>query len=193
MPDEPLDAYPTAKPGESTFTLQGGDPLAAPLVRLWAQLARIQAGVKYSFVVNEDVLSIAQRATPETDAEKEELLLRATSAEELSWDMDNYRAGRREEPETASENLPVPERIDLFDLRTFAASRVSNAIAELKEIAERLKAAGFENRAAFDFLSANFYNLKRLYNELQPRHDRLLSRETLHESILDVREEQAGK
>jgi hypothetical protein len=40
----PLDAYATAKPDEPTFTLQGGDPLAGPLVRTWAFLARRRAG-----------------------------------------------------------------------------------------------------------------------------------------------------
>ena len=39
----PLDGLLTAKPGEPIFTLQGGDPLAAPLVREWARQARERA------------------------------------------------------------------------------------------------------------------------------------------------------
>jgi hypothetical protein len=71
-----LDAYPTAKPDEPTFTLQGGDPFAPPCVLEWAKKARL-----FALTLDED------------DPRRADLLLRATSAEEVAWEMLAYQRG----------------------------------------------------------------------------------------------------
>jgi hypothetical protein len=76
-PTVALDAYPTAKPGEPTFTLQGGDPFAPGCVLEWAKRARA-----YGFTL------------PEDSAEREDLLLRATNAEQVAWEMQAYQRGQ---------------------------------------------------------------------------------------------------
>jgi hypothetical protein len=94
----PLDAYATAKPDEPVFTLQGGDPLAAPLVRLWAQLARLRTGLGKglwppSFTDAEN--AVLNHDVSHDEKESANLLLRATAAEEVSWAMDAYVNGNR--------------------------------------------------------------------------------------------------
>src|SRR3982750_1163012 len=98
MADEiaPLDAYVTAKPNEPTWTVQGGDPLGGPLLRIWAVFARIQAGVipeQGTEFVYEQILKAANNNPPENERERDELLIRATKTEEVSWSMDTYRSG----------------------------------------------------------------------------------------------------
>lgn len=154
----PLDAYATAKPDEPTWTVQGGDPLGAPLLRLWSQLARIMCGQisPTSFDPNEAVNAALETELPNV-AEQDELLKRATLTEEISWDMDAYRKGQATdaEPETSGEKLSVDERLDLYDLRNFAASRLNNAVGELTEIYDRLQAAGFEDADVFNALRSS--------------------------------------
>lgn len=75
-PVKALDAYPTAAPGEPTFTLQGGDPFAPACVLEWAKRARAFA-----------------LTLPEDDPRQDELLLRATSAEQVAWEMQAYQRG----------------------------------------------------------------------------------------------------
>lgn len=158
----PLDAYATAKPDEPTFTLQGGDPFAAPLVSLWAQLARIAAIPEGSQrQADEAVFTGIQAARTlrktVSESEREELLKRATLAEEVSWNMDAYRKRQATdaEPETSGEKLSVDERLDLYDLRNFAAGRLNNAVSELAEIYERLQTAGFEDEDFFNALRSS--------------------------------------
>ena len=94
----PFDGMENAKPGEPVFTLQGGDPLAAPLVQLWADAARKRAGVGAgnSTVLAGDLTKLIRAACEQVgDHKREELLLRATEAEAISWEMDAYRKGEK--------------------------------------------------------------------------------------------------
>lgn len=183
MTDEtvaPLDAYQTAKPKEPTFTLQGGDPSAWALVETWAWLARYRAGGPFTLAdeLGEYLKSAVFDYCSEPDSEREELLLRATEAERVSWQMKAYLKGQfGAEPETSSENsLPVEARLELFELRTLVASRISNMFSELNEIIERLTPV--EPWGEKEYLLTNLKNcftvLRLSYNLAQPRRDRLL-------------------
>jgi hypothetical protein len=171
MPDpKALDAHQTAKPDEPTFTLQGGDPAAAPLVRLWAQMARQRCGLLPDCQIEANVLP-----PPENDHEREELLKRATLAEELSWDMDSYQKGTgAEEAEISSENPAIDERLDLFDLRRFSASRISGMFSELQEIHDRLEAAGFEDNEGLAYVKIKvcIANLREVHGLVELEIDR---------------------
>jgi hypothetical protein len=139
----PLDAYETAKPDEPIFTLQGGDPLAAPLVRIWAYLARVRAGMRGDASMIAAPLHVAQVTSVEHDEEKRnELLVRASQAEEVSWHMDGYRRGEiTHEAEIAS--VSDLAKLDIYDIRRRMASAVSNYRCSIVEFREELKSRGF--------------------------------------------------
>jgi hypothetical protein len=90
----PFDGIESLKPGEPVFPLQGGDPLAAPLVQLWADAARVRAGIGHL-----DAAAFARLAQAAQDKagphKREELLLRATNAEAIGWAMDAYRKSEK--------------------------------------------------------------------------------------------------
>lgn len=166
----PLDAYATAKPDEPTFTLQGGDPLAAPLVRLWALFAREAAGVPDPDL--RDLINSTKIERVSTERERQELLKRATLAEEVSWNMDAYlkgQLGASEEGEISGEKLSVDDRLDLFDVRVRAAVEIANMIAVSKELHETLKAKNFEDNLAYAYLKSIFSMLQRTFNLVEPR------------------------
>ena len=153
----PLDAYATAKPDEPTFTLQGGDPLAAPLVRIWAQAARVRAGALKSDTINYTLsLDGIGESIEHDEKERDNLLVRATAAEEVSWSMDEYRKhGHATDKPTEAKDTHLDElqRIDLHDLRVRIASRLSNFRCELVEMRQALIKAGFTDYLG-DFLNA---------------------------------------
>ena len=139
IPPAPLDAYSTAAPNEPTWTVQGGDPLGAPLLRIWAHFARIQAGAIPANGIEgilEHILKAAQSNRPDVEREAQGLLIRASATEDISWDMDAYRAGAvvAEQPKIPAENSPAElERIDLHDRRVRLTQSINNIIAELTE------------------------------------------------------------
>lgn len=145
-PVSPLDAYATAKPDEPTWTVQGGDPLGGPLLRVWAVFARVQAGVIVPGAVDnvfEQLLKGANNNVPDTDRGKDELLIRATQTEQVSWDMDAYLKGnlnREEEEEKLEQTLA---ELDLHDARVRAAQALSNYAGGITEIIEALEPLGF--------------------------------------------------
>jgi hypothetical protein len=177
----PLDAYTTAKPDEPTFTLQGGDPLAAPLVRAWAFLARRRAGVvrfeQGSFA--ELIEAPIGNSVADDEREKDNLLVRATAAEQVSWTMDAYRKGDHatDRPtEAADTHLTELQRIDLHDLRVRVAQKLSNFRCEIEEMHEALTKAGYVdvddgvgNMIAMSDLKTAAYNLKLLNEMIEPR------------------------
>lgn len=174
MPDEPLDAYVTAKPGEPTFSLQGGDPLAPALVRLWAQLARVQCGIISPTAVdcNEVINNAVHKAELPSVSEQADLQLRATKAEELSWDMDAYLKGQSgAEPETSGEKLSVPERLDLFDVRVRMAAKISESLSVINDMREIVEDAGFRDPLFYANISSIMSMLKVSYNLVQPKRD----------------------
>lgn len=138
----PLDGFARAKPDEPIFTLQGGDPTAGPLVRLWANLARVRAGVLSYDALEEFLWGAANQASNAKELEERKqqgLLIRARSAEEISWQMDEYRKGTGEEPEENAGSEPVEQRlIDLYDYRRRCVARLNNSIAELCEMEDEL-------------------------------------------------------
>lgn len=146
----PLDAYETAKPDEPTWTVQGGDPLGAPLLRVWAIFARIQAGVipdQGTEAVYAQLLKAANNNPPENDREKHGLLLRATQTEEVSWSMDDYRAGRTaaEGSKSPAENsLDEKARLDLHDFRVRSAQKLNDMVYELTAMLDYFRAAEFQ-------------------------------------------------
>jgi hypothetical protein len=158
----PLDAYATAKPDEPTFTLQGGDPLAASIVRIWAYCARIRAGLlSLSKITGDEVLGKAliaaqQYSVAHDDQEVRNLKIRATAAEEVSWTMDAYLrgdGGTQLPTEAQDTHLTELERIDLHDLKVRVAQRLSNFRCELIEMRDGLIKAGFQDYLG-DFLNA---------------------------------------
>lgn len=175
---EPLDAYATAKPNEPTWTVQGGDPLGAPLLRIWALFARIQAGIipeqgtEYAY---EQILRAANNNPPENEFEEKELLVRATQTEQVSWNMDAYRSGHTDaRPETTSENsLDITARLELHDARVHIAQRVNNMVAELTEGRNvLLKLGGFfcgEHDPLDDDWLSIIAGLKQLNDLVEPR------------------------
>lgn len=139
----PLDAYATAKPDEPTWTVQGGDPLGGPLLRIWAAFARLRAGVITPGAVNtvfEEVRTAANNRPPENERERDSLLIRASQTEDVSWDMDAYLKGHTHElVEETDDNTPEElERIDLHDYRVRSAQKLNNMVAELTEILHEL-------------------------------------------------------
>lgn len=93
----PFDGMENAKPGEPVFTLQGGDPLAAPLVQIWADFARVRAGIISADACGASYAKLAGIAAREQAGQhkREELLIRATEAEAIGWEMDAYRKGEK--------------------------------------------------------------------------------------------------
>ena len=139
----PLDAYESAKPDEPIFTLQGGDPLAAPLVRLWAYLARVRAGLRGDVSWIDAPIYVAKSTNLEHDKQAcDELLHRATLAEQVSWHMDGYRRGEiRHEAEI--NRISDLDKLDIYDVRRRCASSISNFFSEFNDYREELIQRGF--------------------------------------------------
>jgi hypothetical protein len=170
----PLDAYATAKPDEPTFTLQGGDPLAGPLVRIWAFLARRRAGaVRFADKTFEETIEAAiGNSVADDERERDNLLLRATAAEKVSWEMDAYRRGDHSTDlptEAADTHLNELQRIDLHDLKVRAAQKLSSFRCELLEIQEALAKAGFNDDEVLQRLGSASDALKALNEAVEPR------------------------
>ncbi len=133
----PFDGFATAKPGEPIFTLQGGDPIAARLVHLWAWRAR----------------KIAIREMGDTP-KGQALLLRAREAEKVAWSMEEYLRGEVELPpepvQTYSGVQPDQAALDAIERNqalVHANGRLHNALYEANEQVERLRALGFDGAA----------------------------------------------
>ncbi len=173
----PLDAYVSAEPNEPVFTLQGGDPLAGPLVILWARLARARCGLGYEPEATENWIEAVLRDNQvETDNEQENLLRRATSAEQIAWAMGHYRKGNLGQLLDAdNEPVPVTTRLDLHDYRIYCASRLSNAFSEMNDMIEQLQQFDFDNPAILQSIHNEIVSLRELFNMVEPRPGRKLS------------------
>lgn len=144
----PFDGLERAKPGEPVFTLQGGDPLASRLVRIWVWQARKAA--------------LRNRAL--TDEERGGKLIKIREAEVIAEDMEEYRTGHAPEPAAdAADKTPrysghtsTPEEIEAkrrFYTVKIASERLHNSVAEIVEAATALEA-----------LDAELYPTERLIN-----------------------------
>jgi hypothetical protein len=139
----PLDAYESAKPDEPIFTLQGGDPLAAPLVRMWAYLARVMAGLPGDVAMIDAPIYVAKMNSIAHDPAKcEELLTRATQAEQVSWHMDGYRRGETSTAEMVARMNDL-DKLDVYDVRRRAVSTISAFFSDLNDYREQLLAHNF--------------------------------------------------
>lgn len=170
----PLDAFETAKPDEPIFTLQGGDPLAAPLVRLWAFFARRRAAtVRITQDVFGEIIEAAiGHSVQDDEREQGNLLVRATAAEKVSWAMDAYRKGntRADVPsEAADTHLDELQRIDLHDLRVRIAGRLSNFRCEMVEMQEALTKHGYDDADMLQRIDAAAVELRAIYEAVEPR------------------------
>lgn len=170
----PLDAYVTAKPDEPTFTLQGGDPLAGPLVRLWAFFARRRAmTVRIEQTIFGELIEAAIGHTVENDErEVDNLLVRATAAEQVSWDMDAYRKGNHhtELPTEAKDtHLDELQRIDLHDLKVRIVQKLSSYRGALAEFTDDLRAKGYQDEDTLAELMRISDALRDVYQTIEPR------------------------
>lgn len=170
----PLDAYATAKPDEPTFTLQGGDPLAGPLVRLWALFARRRAGLAridpntwFAEIIEAAIGSLIDSDEREVD----NLKIRATAAEVVSWSMDDYRKGNHTDKPTEAANTHLTElqRIDLHDMKVRVAQQLSSFSGALVEMREELEKRGFNDLEALSDMKTASYNLRLLNEMIEPR------------------------
>lgn len=132
------DAIETAKPGEPLFPIQGGDPFGPPTVLHWASLAR-KAGIAC-----------------EDEKEAKHLLQKATDAETIAWQMQDYQRGvtpteQRDDARKAREatrpsysgwtDLTDGETLELRQQREWridAVGRTHNALAIANDVAEGL-------------------------------------------------------
>lgn len=153
----PFDGMEAAKLGEPVFTLQGGDPLGARLVRLWALGARIRCGlVKVENWTGDAVFGEfldAAIASPVEPQKKEALQLKATEAEGVSWDMDVYR--RNEKPPEKKEDRysgwqeteKTRAQLDEHRERVEIGRELNDATGTINDQAERLRKYGLESEA----------------------------------------------
>lgn len=149
----PLDAFESAKPDEPIWTVQGGDPLGPPLLRIWAIFARIQAGVipeQGTEIVYAELLKAAQVHRSNDDDERDGLLVRATQTEQISWAMDDYRKGRTSEEVEEFKIANEFNRLDLYDLRRRCASFMSGFFSEMNDY--RLELMAREYLAKDDYI-----------------------------------------
>jgi hypothetical protein len=170
----PLDAYATAKPDEPTFTLQGGDPLAGPLVRTWAFLARRRAGLarfeQGSF--SELIEAAIGNSVEHDEQEHNNLLVRATAAEQVSWSMDDYRRGNHhtDKPtEAADTHLNELQRIDLHDMKVRIAQKLSSFAGAMVEMAQELSDRGYQDEDTLEHMAQVSGFLRSLNETIEPR------------------------
>ena len=165
----PLDAYETAKPDEPIFTLQGGDPLAAPLVRLWAYLARVRAGLRGDVSWIDAPIFVAKSTSLEHDPKAcNDLLVRATAAEQVSWHMDGYRRGEIHH-EAEIQSISELDKLDIYDIRRKCSTAISNFFSELDEYREELIRRGFfENDSEIDnSITGAILSLRTVHNHIE--------------------------
>lgn len=165
----PLDAYETAKAGEPTFTLQDGDPLSAPLVRLWALLARVRTDTirgddEWIYPPLEAALHSSIAHDPR---EVDNLLLRATQAEQVSWEMDSYRKGFESKEQVEQKTVDEFARLDIYDIRRRCASAISAFVSDLSIYGEALTKRGFMDGILEGIMNSEIDSLNILRDEIK--------------------------
>lgn len=139
----PFDGLAKLRPNEPFFPLMGRDPFAPELVRKWADMQRTHVRTNIT----------------DSDHAKVELL-KATEADQISWDMDAYRKGeRRQEATEQRAEMPansytghiLPEETEKRDAehraRAEAARHLSEAAAEAQLAVELLTDLGLVDEA----------------------------------------------
>jgi len=170
-----LDAYVSAEPDEPVFTLQGGDPLAPPLVIMWARLARARCGLGFEPEATLDnIARIIRENQVETENEANDLLKRATEAEQVSWSMSAYAKGQLT-LDLEADIKPVELRLDLHDYRIYCANRLANAFSEMTDMIEQLGKLGYDDEDTIASIKNEVLALRLLFNAVEPRPGRRLS------------------
>lgn len=183
MTEQVQDAWLTAEPEEPTFTLQGGDPLGSALALLWAQLARLAVLHRGDNRVDASLFNCVQIAKDMhkflSEADKTDLLKRATSAEVKAWDMDAWRKGTLQssgaEGVKASAKISSTENTDLHDALQRACAMLSQMRSQIREANELLADKGYNDGDGFIALGKLYDHATQVYNQLQPREDRKLA------------------
>lgn len=145
----PFDGFESLKPGEPVFPLQGGDPLSAPLVQLWASCARVRAGSGTPDILTAPFAKLAGIAAREQAGahKREELLLRATEAEAISWEMDAYRKGEKVVERTTESYSGYVQSQESKD-----AAKRTRSLYDLAQNLEEAKYHANETRMALEAL-----------------------------------------
>jgi len=170
----PLDAYVSAEPDEPVFTLQGGDPLAGPLVIMWARLARARCGLGFEPEASLHWMDKVFRDYQVTASnEREDLLRRATEAETICWAMSAYRKGQTQQIVDDEEQRSVAARLDLHDYKIYCANRISNAFSEMNDMMSELDKLDPDN-PVIESIRNEIVSLRTLFNEVEPRPGRKL-------------------
>jgi hypothetical protein len=144
-----FDAATKLRPGEPYFLLIGRDRLAPPRLLEWAKQNRLRALRMGEFE------GLPELSETESNLELE----KSTEAEQIAWSMIAYKEGRerKAEPETRAtytgHELPEDQlrRDRIQRARTKAAECVHNAVAELSNLVDVLKADARPDDANGDF------------------------------------------
>jgi hypothetical protein len=171
----PLDAFETAKPYEPIWTVQGGDPLGAPLLRIWAIFARIQADIipeQGSEAIYSEILRAARENIPDDKRNREDLLVRATQTEEISWTFDEYRKGIASYEITEQKPATALDQLDIYDLRRRCASLISSFASELNEYRWKLKEYNFLTEEIDNAVEGTLLALKSVREQIDIRRIR---------------------
>lgn len=160
-PDKPteFDALVKIREGEPYFALLGRDRLSVPLILEWAQMNREHAMANYA-------------------GEKLEHELRqSTEAEELAWQMEDYREGvnmirerGEEKPKPAYTGTVLdPEtaaRSHAHNTKVRAVTALQNSIAELTTVATALEDV---DGVASASIRAQIRAMREIADTLEPR------------------------
>lgn len=164
----PLDAFESAKADEPIWTVQGGDPLGAPLLRIWTIFARIRAGVipdQGTEIIYAEILKAAQNNQAETEKDSDGFKARATETEIISWSMDQYFKGLVYEETEEKKQAVEFDRLDLYDIRRRCASFMSGFFSELNDYRLELMARGY--LAENDYID---HQIRRVIEDLRYIH-----------------------
>lgn len=171
----PLDAFETAKPDEPIWTVQGGDPLGAPLLRLWAVFARIQAGRITPNCTNfifEELLKASQRFRVDTEDAENNLLARAYETEQISWQMDDYFRGLTVEEIFKPKDIDDFAKLDIHDLRRRCANLISQFFSELNDYREELRKREWVDDTLDDLIEKAVFDLRVIMAGIEIRRER---------------------
>jgi uncharacterized protein YbaA (DUF1428 family) len=135
-----FDGMQRAQDGEPVFTLRAHDPLAAPLVKEWVRLRRVE-------------IQRAHGAGEITDEKRALELAQCRDAEEIAFNMDTWREGEAQvvnAPKAATKGytgmVRAADELEaerLWQARKRLHKEACNAVAEVNEACEALAKWGF--------------------------------------------------
>lgn len=160
----PFDALQKAAPDEPIFTLRAHDVLADPLIHEWVKLKR-------------SAIHAAFDAGQISEAKRDLELMQCTEAENIAWQMVEWRSGISAKSETPADRPATysgnqSTELELaakarFDTQLHVARRIDNSVAELTDAAEALAPHGFDEERMT--IAANVENLKVASASVRPK------------------------